>query len=80
MAVIGTGASAIQFVPEVARQVADLKVFQRSPAYIMPKADRPYSAEEKQRFLRQPWKMKLVRAAHYLHFESRALGFTRLQA
>ncbi|MEL7550333.1 alpha/beta hydrolase fold domain-containing protein [Pseudomonas protegens] len=79
VAVIGTGASAIQFVPEVARQVAELKAFQRSPAYIMPKADRPYSAEEKQRFLRQPWKMKLVRAAHYLHFESRALGFTRLQ-
>lgn len=79
VAVIGTGASAIQFVPEVARQAAELKVFQRSPAYIMPKADRPYSAEEKQRFQRQPWRMKLVRAAHYLHFESRALGFTRLQ-
>ncbi|MGC5702072.1 alpha/beta hydrolase fold domain-containing protein [Pseudomonas sp. NFXW11] len=79
VAVIGTGASAIQFVPEIADQVAQLKVFQRSPAYIMPKADRPYSAREQQRFLQHPWRMKLLRAAHYLHFESRALGFTRLK-
>ncbi|AZC27581.1 flavin-containing monooxygenase [Pseudomonas sessilinigenes] len=79
VAVIGTGASAIQFVPQIADQVATLKVFQRSPAYIMPKADRPYRPEELQRFARHPLWMKLVRAAHYLHFESRALGFTRLQ-
>ncbi|MGE8414468.1 MAG: flavin-containing monooxygenase [Pseudomonas sp.] len=79
VAVIGTGASAIQFVPQIASQVAALKVFQRSPAYIMPKADRPYSAREQQHFERHPLWMKLVRAAHYLHFESRALGFTRLQ-
>ncbi|QNH76669.1 alpha/beta hydrolase fold domain-containing protein [Pseudomonas protegens] len=79
VAVIGTGASAIQFVPQIADQVAALKVFQRSPAYIMPKADRAYSEQEKQRLARQPWRMKLLRAAHYLHFESRALGFTRLK-
>ncbi|WP_430445546.1 MAG: flavin-containing monooxygenase [Pseudomonas piscis] len=79
VAVIGTGASAIQFVPQVAAQVAALKVFQRSPAYIMAKADRPYSSREKQRFARYPLWMKLVRAGHYLHFESRALGFTRLR-
>ncbi|MGE7956094.1 flavin-containing monooxygenase [Pseudomonas sp. NPDC089530] len=79
VAVIGTGASAIQFVPQIADQVAALKVFQRSPAYIMPKADRPYSPGEKQRCARFPLWMKLVRATHYLHFESRALGFTRLQ-
>ncbi len=61
VAVIGTGASAIQFVPQIASQVAALKVFQRSPAYIMPKADRPYSAREKQHFERHPPWMKLVR-------------------
>lgn len=80
VAVIGTGASAIQFVPQIADQVAALKVFQRSPAYIMPKADRAYRPEEKQRFARHPRWAKLVRAAHYLHFESRALGFTRLKS
>lgn len=79
VAVIGTGASAIQFVPRIAKQVAALKVFQRSPAYIMPKADRAYSEEEKQRLIQHPWRIKLLRAAHYLHFESRALGFTRLR-
>lgn len=79
VAVIGTGASAIQFVPQIADQVAALKVFQRSPAYIMPKADRAYSEQEKQRLAQQPWRLKLLRAAHYLHFESRALGFTRLK-
>nr|BFD43238.1 hypothetical protein FFPRI1PSEUD_47370 [Pseudomonas sp. FFPRI_1] len=79
VAVIGTGASAIQFVPQIADQVATLKVFQRSPAYIMPKADRAYSTRDLQRFARHRWWMKLVRAGHYLYFESRALGFTRLQ-
>ncbi|NBF04140.1 alpha/beta hydrolase fold domain-containing protein [Pseudomonas sp. Fl5BN2] len=79
VAVVGTGASAIQFVPAIADQVAALKVFQRSPAYIMPKADRAYSPTEKQRYLRHPGWMKLVRMAHYLHFESRALAFTHLK-
>ena len=42
-AVIGTGASAIQFVPAIADQAASLTVFQRSPAYILPRPDRPHS-------------------------------------
>jgi cation diffusion facilitator CzcD-associated flavoprotein CzcO len=40
VAVVGTGASAIQFVPKIARQVASMKIFQRTPPWIMPKADR----------------------------------------
>ncbi len=36
VAVIGTGASAVQFVPEIAEQVAELKVFQRTPAWFVP--------------------------------------------
>src|SRR5262245_34399895 len=40
VAVIGTGASAIQFVPQIARQVARLDLYQRTPPWILPKPDR----------------------------------------
>jgi cation diffusion facilitator CzcD-associated flavoprotein CzcO len=40
IAVIGTGASAIQFVPEIAKEAARLYVFQRTPQYVFPKGDR----------------------------------------
>ncbi len=43
VAVIGTGASAIQFVPEIARQASQVHVFQRSAPYILPKVDHPYN-------------------------------------
>lgn len=42
IAVIGTGASAIQFVPEVAKQVAELTVFQRTAPYLLPRLQRQY--------------------------------------
>ncbi len=47
VAVIGTGASAIQFVPHVARDAADLVVFQRTPPWILPRQDRAFSKLEK---------------------------------
>ncbi|HXK24623.1 MAG TPA: NAD(P)/FAD-dependent oxidoreductase, partial [Myxococcota bacterium] len=43
VAVIGTGASAVQVVPQVAPQVAKLSVFQRTPAWVVPKQDARYS-------------------------------------
>lgn len=46
VAVIGTGASAIQFVPEVAKSVASLRLFQRSPAWVFPKGNRSFKARE----------------------------------
>ncbi|KID30347.1 putative flavoprotein involved in K+ transport [Prauserella sp. Am3] len=42
VAVIGTGASAVQFVPEIQPEVARLTVFQRSAQYILPKRDHAY--------------------------------------
>lgn len=42
VAVIGTGASAVQFVPEIARRVAQLTVFQRSGNWFLPRKNRPY--------------------------------------
>ncbi len=41
VAVIGTGASAIQFVPQIVPKLAGLKLFQRSGAWVAPKPDRP---------------------------------------
>ncbi|WP_347468895.1 alpha/beta hydrolase fold domain-containing protein [Burkholderia stagnalis] len=78
VAVVGTGASAIQFVPAIAGAVKSLTVFQRSPAYLMPRPDRPYRRWEQALFRRLPWAMKLHRAAIYLRYESRAIAFTRL--
>ncbi|PCE34083.1 alpha/beta hydrolase fold domain-containing protein [Burkholderia ubonensis] len=77
VAVVGTGASAIQFVPAIADAVKTLTVFQRSPAYLMPRPDRAYRPWERALFRRLPWAMKLHRAAIYVRYESRALAFTR---
>ncbi|WP_175666140.1 alpha/beta hydrolase fold domain-containing protein [Burkholderia ambifaria] len=78
VAVVGTGASAIQFVPAIAADVERLVVFQRSPAYVMPRPDRAYRPWEQALFRRLPWAMKLHRASIYVRYESRAIAFTRL--
>ncbi len=43
IAVIGTGASAVQFVPEIAKQVKQLYLYQRSPGWCIPKFDKPFA-------------------------------------
>jgi cyclohexanone monooxygenase len=77
VAVIGTGASATQFVPAIAAQAARLTVFQRSPAYIIPRPDKPYRPWQQALFRRLPWTMRVHRAMIYTQYESRALAFTR---
>ncbi len=47
VAVIGTGSSAIQSIPQIAKQAADLTVFQRTPNYAVPAQNRPLKAEER---------------------------------
>lgn len=79
VAVVGTGASAIQFVPAIAPQVGTLHVFQRSPAYLMPRPDRAYGEFEKRVFGTVPGAAMLHRAWIYLKYESRALAFTRFK-
>ncbi len=54
VASIGTGASAIQYVPAIAEEVEHLDVFQRSPIWITPRMDQPYSEAEQRRFARIP--------------------------
>ncbi len=54
VASIGTGASAIQYVPAIAPAVEHLTVFQRTPIWITPRIDKPFTAEEQRRFSRVP--------------------------
>jgi cation diffusion facilitator CzcD-associated flavoprotein CzcO len=54
VASIGTGASAIQYVPAIAPVVSQLTVFQRTPIWITPRIDRAFSPEEQRRFARLP--------------------------
>jgi cation diffusion facilitator CzcD-associated flavoprotein CzcO len=75
VAVIGTGASAIQFVPEIAPRVAKLTVFQRTPPWILPKSDRPIRRLERWLLAHVPGMHWLRRTALYWMFESRAIGF-----
>ncbi|MFL6629651.1 MAG: flavin-containing monooxygenase [Vitreoscilla sp.] len=78
VAVIGTGASAIQFVPELARTASRLAVFQRTPPWILPRGDHAYSAAQRRRFARWPGLMAAHRAWLYVKHDARAVGFTRL--
>jgi cation diffusion facilitator CzcD-associated flavoprotein CzcO len=75
VAVIGTGASAVQLVPRIAPEVAKLYVFQRTPGWILPKPDYPISPVQKwlRNFKPIAW---LERQATYWMIESRAYGFT----
>jgi len=73
--VIGTGASAIQFVPHVQRRAATVRVFQRSAPWIVPRPDRAVRALEKAVYRWVPFAHRLARGGVYALLESRALGF-----
>ena len=75
VAVVGTGASAIQFVPKIAPDVAELHLFQRTPPWVMPKPDHPMPMWSRQLFRLLPFAQKLYRGALYWMLEARAIGF-----
>lgn len=76
VAVIGTGASAIQFVPQIVDQVDALTLFQRTPPWIVPKADKPISKWMKWCFRYLPPTRFLMRSFIYWSLELRGVGFT----
>lgn len=78
VAVIGTGASAIQIVPELAKAVDKLVVFQRTAPYIVPRRDTPYSAVEKRMFQRLPKTQQQVRDEYFWFNEGRFLQRRRV--
>ena len=75
VAVIGTGASAIQFVPYVAERAETVHVFQRTPPYVIDKADRPYARWERRLQRWVPGLRTLSRASTYARLEARGLAF-----
>lgn len=68
--VAGAGASAIQIVPRMAETAAEVVVFQRSAAYVVPRADRPYRDSERRRFARVPGAIEAERAAMFWEMEA----------
>jgi cation diffusion facilitator CzcD-associated flavoprotein CzcO len=75
VAVIGTGASTIQFLPEIAKRAGHVTVFQRTPPWIVPKADRTITRAEQWLFARVPGAHWLRRTGLYWLLEARVLGF-----
>jgi cation diffusion facilitator CzcD-associated flavoprotein CzcO len=69
VAVIGTGASAIQAVPEIAPTVAHLDVVQRTPPWVVPHRDRPITRLERLLYKTFPPLQRAVRAGVYLSRE-----------
>lgn len=75
VAVVGTGASAVQFVPEIVDTVARLDLYQRSAPWVLPRPDRPIGKTEQRRLAAWPALQWIYRALVYVHFESRALWY-----
>jgi cation diffusion facilitator CzcD-associated flavoprotein CzcO len=69
--VLGTGASAIQVVPELAKTAAQVAVFQRSAPYIVPRRDHIYSEAEKGMFRKLPATAQAVRDGLFWGNEAR---------
>jgi cation diffusion facilitator CzcD-associated flavoprotein CzcO len=75
VALLGTGASAIQIAPEIAPEVAELTIYQRTPAWILPHPDRPIGARERALYRSLPVAQRAVRGAVALSREALVLGF-----
>ncbi|WP_214408537.1 flavin-containing monooxygenase [Sphaerisporangium fuscum] len=76
VAVVGTGASAVQFVPRIAPVVERLHVFQRTAPWIQPKPDLELSPRTRRTLRTLPFTLRVLRDAIYWLLEARALGFT----
>jgi cation diffusion facilitator CzcD-associated flavoprotein CzcO len=75
VAVVGTGASAVQLIPEIAPTVASLAVFQRTPAWVVPRRSRPITPLERRVYRSVPGAQRLVRTALYWGRDALAVGF-----
>ncbi|MDQ3757603.1 MAG: NAD(P)/FAD-dependent oxidoreductase [Actinomycetota bacterium] len=77
VAVVGTGASAIQFVPAIQPEVERLVVFQRTPPWVLPHRDRAITRWERALYRRVPVAQRVVRACVYWSRELVTPAFTR---
>lgn len=67
VASIGTGASAIQYVPEIAAEAAHLTVFQRTPIWVNPRYDEPFTPEQRDVFERDPTRPSRCATRRFRH-------------
>ena len=74
VAVIGSGASAVQVIPAIANDVKALHVFQRTPHWVMPRHDRVFSPWQRT-ILRNRLAYKALRTGIYWGLETRVIGF-----
>jgi cyclohexanone monooxygenase len=70
VAVLGTGSTASQLIPELAKVAGKVYSVQRSPTWILPKPDRPYSQRERWLFAHVPLAKKLHRTRLWLRSEA----------
>jgi cation diffusion facilitator CzcD-associated flavoprotein CzcO len=77
VASIGTGASAIQYVPAIQPQVERLHVFQRTPPWVVPHSNRPITDRERRLYRRVPALQKLARGGVYAGREVLVLGLVK---
>lgn len=77
VAVIGTGASAIQIVPAIVSQVNQLFLYQRTPAWILPKPDKKISSWRRWLYNSFPITQRLHRMRLYWQHEVMAIGFIK---
>ena len=80
VAVVGTGASAIQIVPAIAPRVRRLTLFQRTPAWVLPKPDREIGPRERALYRRFPLLQRLYRGLLYAFYEFGVLGMSYFPA
>jgi cation diffusion facilitator CzcD-associated flavoprotein CzcO len=76
VAVIGTGASAVQFIPYLQREAAQLDVYQRTPGWIMPRGDHAIPAVERGLLRRVPYLQRGLRGLIYYVLELLVIGLT----
>ena len=74
VAVIGSGASAAQVIPAIAKDVKELHVFQRTPHWVLPRPDKKFSAFQR-KLLGVNFPYKLLRWMIYWGLETRVVGF-----
>jgi cation diffusion facilitator CzcD-associated flavoprotein CzcO len=77
VASVGTGASAIQYVPAIQPKVSKLHVFQRTPPWVVPHTNRAITDFERRLYRRVPAAQRLVRGAIYTMRETLVLGFVK---
>lgn len=77
VAVIGTGASSVQFVPQIQPQVGHLHLFQRTPPWVIPRHDRTITRAEKWVYRNLPFAQQIVRRSIYWGRENYIFGFVK---